>query len=790
MYSSNDNDKPKRRDDRPKSKSKGKSTKIIKVFWCLYLIFVVGFGGGLALTFYLLSRNIPSLEQLQKDIADNQQATIVYDANGAEMGRYFIENRSNCRYSDLSPNIVHALIATEDARFYKHAGIDIRALGRVAMGLVFHRGNGGGSTVTQQLAKNLYPRKKGVSLVKSKLQEWIVAIMLEREYSKDEILTLYLNTVDFSHQAMGIETAAHRYFNTTPSELTVEQSALLIGMLKAPGSYNPRTNPDKAKGRRNVVISQMQKYGFLTKEECKKYQELPLELHFMQEDHTTGQATYFREYVRTYLQDFFNDPEHFKPNGTPYNIYTDGLKIYTTIDSTMQAYAERAVYEHLYVYDEAHKISGLQARFNKEQQSNPNHPFYRLSKEQTQRILNNAKRCSDRYRAAVAAHKSAAEIEKEFNTKVKMSVPCQDGSGARKEVVMTPYDSIRYMKSFLQCGFMAMETNTGRIKAYVGGVNYEVSQFDHVMLSQRQVGSTFKPYVYATAMENSNGELTPCSYVPNEVVSVPRPDGNVWTVSRQYTGASSLTLKEALARSLNNVSARLITTPEYGGPAAVVDLVRKMGIKSKIDTVPAICLGAVDLTLYEQVGAINCFPNQGVYVEPYFIVKICDRDGNVIFEKHPEKHDAMSQLLAFQTASMMRGVVEHGTGARLKSSAWYNLDFPVAGKTGTTNNHSDAWFVGYTPMLTVGVWVGCDDRSAHFRSMDNGQGGRAAMPIFGKFMKYCYTDPKLPYYAVVQKRDASDPRYSFAPPEGYSASEYGCQADPTATTATSPGLEF
>lgn len=790
MYSSKDDSgKQKKKSRGGSSRSHGNSSKAIKVFWCIYVGLLLLGGGGLALTFYVLSRNIPSVAQLEKDIEGNQQATIVYDAGGAELGRYFVENRSNCRYADLSPTIVHALIATEDARFYEHSGVDLRALGRVLKGVVFRSSGGGGSTITQQLAKNLYPRKKGVSIVKSKLQEWIVAIMLEREYSKDEILTLYLNTVDFSHQAMGIETAAHRYFNTTPDKLTVEQSALLVGMLKAPGTYNPRVNPDKARGRRNVVIGQMKKYDFLTKEECEKYQALPLKLDFMQEDHTTGQATYFREYVRTYLQDFFNQPEHFKPNGTPYNIYTDGLKIYTTIDSTMQAYAERAVYEHLYVYDSAHKVSSLQARFNKEQTTNSNKPFYNLSKEQTQNILNSAKRCSARYRAAVAANKTAEEIEKEFNTKVKMSVPCQDGSGARKEVVMTPYDSIRYMKSFLQCGFMAMESTTGRIKAYVGGVNYEVSQFDHVMLSQRQVGSTFKPYVYSSAMDNSNGELTPCSYVPNEVVSVPRPDGNVWTVGRQYTGASSLTLKEALARSLNNVSARLITTPEYGGPAAVVDLVRKMGIKSKIDTVPAISLGAVDLTLYEQVGAINCFPNQGVYVEPYFIVKICDRDGNIIFEKHPEKHDAMSQLLAFQTASMMRGVVEHGTGARLKSAAWYNLDFPVAGKTGTTNNHSDAWFVGYTPMLTCGVWVGCDDRSAHFRSMDNGQGGRAAMPIFGRFMHYCYTDPNLPYREIAKKKDYNDPRYTFPAPEGYSVNEYGCVTEDAATTSAGT-IEF
>ena len=765
-------------------------SKYIKPFWICYGSLLVLLCVSLWIAFSVLSKSIPSVEQLQKDIEQNQQATVVYDVNGAELGRYFFENRSNCRYSDLSPNIVHALIATEDSRFYEHSGIDFRALGRVAWGLVSHNNNGGGSTVTQQLAKNLYPRKKGTSLIKSKLQEWIVAVKLEREYSKEEILTMYLNTVDFSHQAMGIETAAHRYFNTTPKDLTVEQSAMLVGLLKAPGDYNPVSRPEQARGRRNVVIGQMEKYDFLTSEEAEKYKALPLELHFSMEDHSTGQATYFREYVRTYLTDFFNRKENYKPNGEPYNIYTDGLKIYTTIDSTMQGYAERAVYEHLYVFDSEHNISSLQARFNKEQEKNPNHPFYRISAEQTQNILNSAKKSSERYRNALAAHKTAEQIEKEFNTKVKMSLLKQDGSGRRDTVMMTPYDSIRYMKSFLQCGFMAMETTTGKIKAYVGGVNYEVSQFDHVMLSHRQVGSTFKPYVYASAMENSGGTLNPCSMVSNAGVSVPRPSG-VWYVPQQYKGAGSLSLKEALARSLNNVSARLISTPEYGGPAAVVDMVRKMGIKSPIDTVPAICLGAVDLTLCEQVGAINCFPNQGIYVEPYFIVKICDRDGNVIFEKHPETHPAISQLLAFQTAAMMRGVVEHGTGARLKSTAWYNLNFPVAGKTGTTNNHSDAWFVGYTPMLTCGVWVGCDDRSAHFRSMDNGQGGRAAMPIFGKFMRYCYSDPNLPYYAVVQKRDPSDPNYTFQAPEGYEGDEFGCVAvetEPVATTTE--GIEF
>lgn len=794
MYSSKQDGSRSTKAAAPKKKSsKGKTTskKTILIFWgCFLGIACVGIL-ALVVTFISLAKNIPTLEQLQKDIARNQQATIVYDANGRELGRYYLQNRSNCSYKDLSPNLVHALIATEDARFYDHSGIDFRALGRVAWGLVSHSENGGGSTITQQLAKNLYPRKKGVSLVKSKLQEWIVAVMLEREYSKDEILTMYLNTVDFSNQAMGIQTATHRYFNTTPQDIEVDQAALLIGMLKAPGDYNPRRNEKRSQERRNVVIGQMLKYGYLTEDEAKKYQELPVGLQFQIEDHTTGQATYFREYVRTYLQDFFSREEHFKPDGTPYNIYTDGLKIYTTIDSTMQSYAERAVYEHLYVYDSVHKVSSLQARFNKEQANNANAPFYGLSQEQTQRILNRCKKNSARYRMAVAAHKTADQIEKEFNTKVKMDMPRRDGSGARDTLKMTPYDSIRYMNTFLQCGFMAMETTTGRIKAYVGGVNYEVSQFDHVSLAARQVGSTFKPYVYSSAMNNSNGELTPCTYVPNEVLCYTLPEGNTWIVGRQYTGASSLMLKEALARSLNNVSARLITTPEYGGPNAVIELVRKMGIKVPIPAVPAISLGAVEIPLIQQVGAINCFPNQGVYVEPYFISKICDRDGNVIFEARPEKHDAMSQLLAYQTACMMKGVVDHGTGARLKSSSWYNLDFPVAGKTGTTNNHSDAWFVGYTPMLTCGVWVGCEERDAHFRSMENGQGGRAAMPIFGKFMKYCYSDPKLPYYEVVKKRDPSDPRYAFSAPDGYLGNEYGCVSNDAESSASAGhGIEF
>ena len=746
-----------------KNAPKLKRSKLIVPFWCFYFLCVL----IVVVVFALIARNIPTVEELEKRLQENQLATIVYASDGTELGRYFYENRSNCRYDDLSENILNALIATEDSRFYKHSGIDFRALIRVAFGLLTHNNDGGGSTITQQLAKNLYGRDPNVSLVKSKLQEWIVAIKLEREYSKHEIITLYLNTVDFSHQAMGIETAARRYFNTTPQEIKVEQAAMLVGLLKAPGAYNPMSHPEAAEGRRNVVIGQMKKYDFLTKAEADSIKEIPLDMsHYTQESHSSGQATYFREYLRIYLTEFFAKPENRKKNGDSFNIYKDGLKIYTTIDPRMQEYAELAVKEH---------VGGkLQPIFFNQLKRNDNAPFYKLSQEQTNNIMNAARKNSERYRMMKNAGASAAEIERAFRTKVRMRILAQDGEHYI-DTVMSPNDSIRYMKSFLQCGFMAMETFSGRVKAYVGGMNITSFQFDHVKGSRRQVGSTFKPYVYASAMENSGGELDPCSTVPNTTVSVRLPEGNVWTIPvSRYKPGQRILLREALAQSLNNVSAYLISRPEYGRQQAVIELVRKMGITSPIPEVPSICLGACELTLYEQVGAINCFANQGVYVEPYFIEKICDQNDNVLFETKPESHEAMSQLLAYQTVCLMRGVVEHGTGRRLISQ--YGLTFPVAGKTGTTNNHSDTWFVGYTPMLTCGVWVGCDDRAAHFTSMEYGQGARAAMPVFGKFMNLCYNDPVLPYMSAVANPDPRDKMRmrDFVAPDGFTGNAYGC----------------
>lgn len=775
MYSVNNKKKKKSSSSSTQkgSKTNLKRSKLIVPFWICYgvvLLIILG-------SFVVIASDIPTVEQLEKDIQKNQLATVVYSADGKELGRYYYENRSNCRYSELSPNLLNALIATEDSRFYNHSGIDFKALVRVGFGVLSGKNSGGGSTITQQLAKNLYPREG--NLVVSKLREWIVAIKLEREYSKDEIITMYLNTVDFSHQAMGIETAAQRYFSRKPIDLKIEEAAMLVGLLKAPGNYDPLLHPEAATQRRNVVISQMSKYDLISENEAQVAKDELLDMsRYTKEGHEIGQATYLREYLRIYLTNFFSQKENCKKNGDQYNIYKDGLKIYTTIDSRMQEYAEAAVEEHV--------AGKLQPIFFNQLKNNTNAPFYRLSAEQTEQILTAAMKRTPRYAQLRKKGASQSEIKKSFNTRVKMKILAQDGV-SQMDTVMTPMDSIRYMKSFLQCGFMAMEPTSGKVKAYVGGMNYSSFQFDHVTGARRQVGSTFKPYVYASAMENSNGTLDPCSMIPNRTVSVRLPEGSVWTVPvSKYKPNQNIMLREALAMSLNNVSADLITRPDWGRQFAVIELVRKMGVKSPLPEVPSICLGACELSLYEQVGAINCFANQGVYIAPYFISKICDKNDEVIYEKIPETHEAMSQLLAFQTVCLMKGVVEHGTGRRLISQ--YGLNFPLAGKTGTTDNHSDAWFVGYTPTLTCGVWVGCDDRAAHFTSMEYGQGARAAMPVFGLFMQKCYADAELPYKKIWS--DAGDPRHSFMKPDGFTGNEYGCLPDEAKVSDAAPPINM
>ena len=743
MYSSGKTEKPKKT-----KKAKGTYSKWIKPFWILYVSCIL----ILVILFTFISMGwlgfMPSLAELENP--ETNQATEVYSSDGVLLGKYYFENRSSCKFEDISPSLVNALIATEDARFYKHSGIDLRALFRVGFGLITSNHKGGGSTITQQLAKNLFPRDPNASkakLVLTKFKEWVVAVKLEHEFSKNEIMALYFNTVDFGNNSMGIKSAAKTYFNKTPIELNAEESALLVGMLKAPTKYSPIRHPNASKERRNTVLAQMKKYNYLSDTECDSIQQLPIDMsNFSIQDHTAGSATYFREYLRLYMNEWCkNNP---KPDGSHYDIYSDGLRIYTTIDSRMQKHAEDAVYEHVCQY--------LQPMFFDHWRGKENAPFANLSKEETDRILNSAMRRSDRYQRLKDAGATEEEIREVFNTKVKMQVFSWNGM---KDTVMTPMDSIRYMKSFLHCGLMAVDVNSGHVKAYVGGTNYKYFQFDHVKLSRRQVGSTFKPYVYTVAM--STGDYSPCTMVPNIPVTIHLPDGRTWTPrnSGNYKEGQMMPLREALAQSLNQVSAYIMK--QYG-PDAIIELVRRMGMTSDIPAVPAICLGACELSLYEQVGAINCFPNQGVYVEPTFITKICDKEGNVIFTYVPKTNEAIDQVTAFKTVRLMQGVVDFGTGRRLRGQ--YQLSFPLGGKTGTTDNQSDGWFVGYTPMLTCGIWVGCEDRAAHFRSTALGQGARTALPVFGLFMQKCYNDPELPYKKVMETEGKG---YSFTVPEAF-----------------------
>ena len=749
----------------PKKKNQKKTvskSKWIKPFWVFFCCALL----AVTILFTLISVGwlgfMPSFSELENPRTN--LATEVYSCDGELLGKYYLENRSPCKYDELSLHLINALKATEDVRFEKHSGVDIRALGRVIAGIVTRSSKGGGSTISQQLAKNLFPRDPDGGKIKTiltKFKEWVVAVKLEREYSKNEILAMYLNTVDFGNNSMGIKSAAATYFNKTPASLNVEESALLVGMLKAPTKFSPKRNPTASLQRRNVVIDQLLKYKYLSKIEHDSIQQLPIDLsQFAVQHHATGIATYFREYLRLWLADWCK--KNPKPDGSHYDIYKDGLKIYATIDSRMQKHAEKAVQEHVCKY--------LQPLFFNHIKGQKNAPFTKISEEETQTILKNAMRRSERYVLMKDAGATDDEIKKAFATKIEMKLLTWDRGLV--DTLMTPMDSIRYMKSFLHCGMMAMDVNTGYVKAYVGGVNYQYFQFDHVKLSKRQVGSTFKPYIYTVAMQS--GEYSPCTMVPNVPVTFHLPEGGTWTPrnSSDHKNGMMLPLSEALAQSLNYISAYLM---KQFGPQAVIQLVRNMGITSDIPAVPSICLGSCDLSLYEQVGAMNCFPNQGVYVEPTFITRICDNNGSTLYEYVPKTNEAMDQITAFKTARLMQGVVDHGTGVRLRFQ--YKLDFPLAGKTGTTDNHSDGWFVGYTPMITAGVWVGCEDRAAHFRTLALGQGARTAMPVFALFMQKCYEDPNLPYQKIVSEPDKYQ-GYNFTIPTAYTGDPSGCNEKP------------
>ncbi|MBF2707331.1 penicillin-binding protein 1A [Flavobacterium soyangense] len=718
-----------------------------KKFW---KIFFYGLGG--LLLFFLFASwglfgSMPSFEDLENP--DSNLATEVISSDGVVLGKYFEKNRSQLKYSDLPKSLVQALVATEDERFYEHSGIDGRGTLRAIVSLGT---SGGASTLTQQLAKQLFHGEGSKFLpfrIVQKVKEWIIAIRLERQYTKSEIIAMYCNVYDFGNYSVGVSSAAKTYFSKEPKDLTIDESAILVGMFKNSGLYNPVKNPQGVKNRRNVVLLQMEKGGIITEDQKLKLQALPIKLDFKLESHREGTATYFREYLRDYMKKWVD--ENKKADGSDYNIYKDGLKIYTTIDSRMQLHAEEAVAKHM---------ANLQEQFFIEAKTNKNAPFVNISQAETDRIMKQAMKSSYRWTVLAEQDKSEEEIIKTFSEKVKMTVFTWKGE---KDTIMTPLDSIRYYKHFLQSGLMAMEPQTGSIKAWVGGINYKYFQYDHVGQGARQVGSTFKPFVYATAIEQLG--MSPCDTILDGPFMIRKGRHHVtedWeprNSDNKYRGM--VTLKQGLANSINIISAKLI---DKTGPEAVVELAHKLGVKSEIPAQPSIALGAVDITVEDMVAAYGTFANQGVYIKPQFITRIEDKSGVVIYEPIPESHDVLNKDIAFAVIKLLEGVTEGGSGARLRTQGggsgdnrWtgypYMFTNPIAGKTGTTQNQSDGWFMGMVPNLVTGVWVGCEDRSARFKSLTYGQGATAALPVWAYFMKLCYADENL----KVSKEDFDRP---------------------------------
>jgi penicillin-binding protein 1A len=693
---------------------------------------------------------LPTFEELENP--SNALASEVYSSDGILLGKYFIQNRTNVSYDELNDELINALKATEDIRFDAHSGIDLKGLMRVFFKTVILRqsSSGGGSTITQQLAKNLFPRDRisGFQIVIRKIQEWIIAVRLERNYSKEEILAMYLNTVDFGSNSFGIKSASRTFFNKEPANLKVEEAAVLVGLLKAPTYYSPVRNPANSTKRRNTVLYQMQRYDFISRSELDSLKSIPLVLQFRVENHAEGMATYFREYLRGYLANWSRER---KKLGEPaVNIYKDGLKIYTTIDSRMQQYAEDAVSEHL---------SALQQTFFNHWKSAS--PF-----EKFPEVISRGIKMSERYRNHSDDGLSHDAIMKKFNQKTQMRVFSWSGD---KDTLMTPLDSLKYYKMHLRTGFMAMDPHTGHIKAWVGGINYKHFKYDQVKGGRRQVGSTFKPIVYALAMQEG---YLPCDKIPNAKVTFKVPGSPDWSPSNSDgSSGGALSLKQALAGSVNNISAFLM---KQFGVAAVITLSRKLGIVSPLPNSPTICLGTPDITVYEMVGAYAAFANNGVWTEPVFIDRIEDQSGILIQQFVPRRVEALDEKTAFLTLNLMKGVVEYGTGARLK---WkYGLKNPIAGKTGTTQNQSDGWFMGITPDLVSGAWVGCEDRAVRFRSTYLGQGANTALPVWGLFMQKIYKDSTL----QISSGD-------FLRPEGINITvELDCSKANSADNSTAP----
>ncbi|MBJ2186648.1 transglycosylase domain-containing protein [Paramuribaculum intestinale] len=751
--------------DRLKSPIKPWQRKLIAGLWIAFGVMAAGM-----MVFFYMAYNgmvgyMPPVEELKNP--HDRFASVIYSADGEELGRYFRNtgNRVYADFDEISQNVIDALISTEDSRFEDHSGIDVRALARVGVKtlLLGQRNAGGGSTITQQLAKQLYsPESHGLmSRVMQKPIEWMIAIKLERFYSKEEIIKMYLNQFDFLYNAVGIKSAAHVYFGKTPEELTVEEAATLVGMVKNPAYYNPVRRPERTMQRRNVVLDQMMRNGKLTAQQADSLKALPLKLDFHRVDHKNGLAPYFREELRRMLkahrpvasdypkwdrQRFYddslaweNDPlygwidKNPKPDGSKYDIYTDGLKIYTTIDSRMQKYAEDAVEEHL--------SKTLQPAFFKEKRGSKSAPYTtnrtEVSQQQIDRLIEHAMQQTDRYRVMQKNGASKAEIEKSFRTPHEMKVFSYQGN---IDTIMTPLDSLMYNKHFLRTGFMAMEPKNGHVKAYVGGPDFEHFQYDMVATGRRQIGSTVKPFLYTYAMEEG---FTPCDEFLNEQPVLYDENGRPW--APRNSGKSRIgemvDLRWALTNSNNWISARLISQLS---PASLVRTMHNFGITAHLDPVMSLCLGPADVSVKEMVTAYSAFANRGMRVDPMFVTAITDANGNVLAEFSPRHTEVISEEAYWRILSMLLNVVDSGTGNRIRRPP-YNITAQTGGKTGTTNSNSDGWFMAFTPGLVAGTWVGGEERYIHFNSMAQGQGASMALPIYGLFMKKVYADPALPY---------------------------------------------
>ena len=713
-------------------------------FWTIFAIGI----SAVVLLFLLASWGVfgpmPTFEELENP--ETNLATEIFSSDGKSLGKYYNENRTPIKFEELPDHLVKALVATEDERFYDHAGIDAKGTLRAA---VFLGKRGGASTITQQLAKQLFTQdvsQNFVGRVLQKFKEWIIATRLERQYTKEEIITMYFNQYDFLYQAVGIKSASRIYFDKEPMELKPEESAVLVGMLVNSAYYNPVRRPELVEQRRNTVLGQMAKNDYITEEARDSLQQIPMEITFTPQGHDEGVATYFRVYLQGFMRDWIE--KNPKPDGGKYNIYRDGLKIYTSIDSRMQQYAEEAVEMH---------ISNLQKEFDRQNKNNKTAPFRDISAEERNKLINDAMRRSERWRILKEQGLSNEEIAESFDKKTQMQVFTWSGN---KDTLMTPRDSILYYKSFLQAGMMSMTPQTGEVKAWVGGTNFKHFKYDHVKQAKRQVGSTFKPFVYATAIDQLH--LSPCDTLPRSLHTIEAGKHNNqqdWTPRNsdgEYSGMISL--KRGLAESVNTVTARLI---DRTGPKPVIDLIEKLGIETEdIPEVPSIALGTADLSVFEMVSAYSAFVNEGVYVKPVIVSRIEDKNGTILYQHVPETRDVLSKEAAYVTVNLLEGVTQYGSGQRLRGNWAVNADhykravtgypydfdrneIPIAGKTGTTQNQSDGWFMGMVPNLTTGVWVGAEDRSVHFPTITYGQGATMALPIWGIYMKKVYADPQL-----------------------------------------------